>query len=353
MVNNTQVDTPFIYELPLERIAQRPVEPPEAAKMLVSLGGTSPQQLTFEQLPQVLRPGDLLVFNETRVTPARLRGVIEGKSAAAEFLLVGRCGDAQWRSLAKPLKKLEPGTAVICGGQLRVVVEERVGEKEVLLSISTLEVGGSLDELLDREGEMPIPPYIRRGKADHRDRLDYQSMFAKNPGSIAAPTASLHFSPKLMKALDARGVAHTGLTLHLGIASFLPVFFPENAGTLVPPASEHYVHSNLLLNRIEATRAQGGRVIAVGTSVVRALESMARYAAEEGGIRESSLFITPGFDFRALDGIITNFHQPGTTHLLLVEAYVGKEKLAELYDCALKNDFRFLSYGDGMILLPA
>jgi len=344
---------PFTYELPADRIAQRPVHPPEAAKMLVVEPGRPLSAALFSDLNDFLRPGDLLVFNQTRVAPARLRGSIEGSGAAVEFLLVSRSGEDCWICLAKPLKKLKPGVRVLCGESLIGIVKERAGEKEILVSFSAVDSRRSLLEVVEAAGEMPIPPYIRRGQADTQDRSDYQSIFAKVPGSIAAPTASLHFSEALISHLKERGVQTAGVLLHLGTASFLPIYAPEESTELRAPGVEWYQHSTDLLRQIAVTREQGGRVFAVGTSVVRALESMARTEAEDGQMLESALFIRPGFEFRLLDGIITNFHQPGTTHLLLVEAFVGAEQLSRMYKYALENDFRFLSYGDGMLLLPS
>ncbi len=342
---------PFTYDLPFDRIAQRPVHPPESAKLLAAQGGDLRAAL-FSDLPEILRAGDMLVFNHTRVFPARFRGSIGGSRADAELLLIKQSAPSQWRCLAKPLKKLQPGTEIVCAAGLIATVVERVGEKEIVIHFSSRNGDRQLVELMQEAGEMPIPPYIRKGRADDDDRHDYQSIFAENLGSIAAPTASLHFSQALVDALEARGVRRAALTLHLGTASFLPLFTPDQPQRLTPPGAERYFHSRALLEEIAALRAAGGRVFAVGTSVVRALESMVRNEAEEGSEHESALFITPGFEFRALDGIITNFHQPGTTHLLLVEAFLGRENLARAYRHALDHDFRFLSYGDGMILLP-
>lgn len=341
---------PFAYDLPPERIAQRPVHPPESARLMVVESDGAVRESIFSDLGQELRRGDLLVFNHTRVFPARFRGTVSGRQFQAELLLVARIGEAQWRCLAKPLKKLATGSEIDLGGGLRGVVDQRIGDKEICVTFSAQ--SGSVDALMQSIGQMPIPPYIRRGISDDEDRHDYQSIFAENVGSIAAPTASLHFSRALVDHLALEGIERAALTLHLGTASFLPLFSLDEPARITPPGAERYIHSTALLDTIAAVRARGGRVFAVGTSVVRALESMARCAAKDGAECESSLFITPGFEFLALDGMITNFHQPGTTHLLLVEAFVGRESLERAYRHALEREFRFLSYGDGMILLP-
>ena len=342
---------PFSYELPDERIAQRPVYPAESAKLLVSHSDNRVEDRSYSDLPQILNSKDLLVFNHTKVAPARIRGTLAG-GGTTEFLLLRKISEHTWSCLARPLRKLLPGVVVECGAGLRVTVVERVGEKELLVRLSSNSEAEKVDTLIDRIGEMPIPPYIRKGHADSQDRTDYQSIFAKYPGSVAAPTASLHFSEKLIEDLTQQGINHTGLVLHLGSASFLPVYDPERGEDLIPPGMEYYVHSNLLLERIAEVRQQGGRVIAVGTSVVRALETMIRNSANEGDLCESTLFIIPGFEFQAVDVLATNFHQPGTTHLLLVESFIDRNQLASIYNHALSQEYRFLSYGDGMILFP-
>ena len=342
---------PFSYELPVERIAQRPVYPAESAKLLVLHPDNQLEDRFYSDLPKILSSKDLLIFNLTQVAPARIRGVLPG-GGAAEFLLLRKKTNDTWHCLARPLRKLVPGVVVECGAGLRAAVLERVGEKELLVSLSSSSETEKVDVLIERIGEMPIPPYIRKGHADSQDRTDYQSIFAKYPGSVAAPTASLHFSVQLIQDLTQQGIAHAGLVLHLGSASFLPVYDPERGEDLIPPGLEYYVHSNALLEKIAAVREQGGRVVAVGTSVVRALETMIRCSANEGDLCESTLFITPGFEFKAIDVLATNFHQPGTTHLLLVESFIDRNQLASIYNHALSQQYRFLSYGDGMILFP-
>jgi S-adenosylmethionine:tRNA ribosyltransferase-isomerase len=353
VIKSNQLDLqPFSYQLPIERIAQRPVYPPESAKLLVSHSDNRIEDQNYSDLPSLLNSKDLLVFNHTQVMPARIRGTLAG-GGAAEFLLLKKIASDSWSCLARPLRKLVPGVVVECGEGLLVSVVERSGEKELLVKLSSSGQSEKIETLIDRVGEMPIPPYIRKGHADSQDRSDYQSIFAKHPGSVAAPTASLHFSQKLIDDMAQQGIEHAGIVLHLGSASFLPVYDPERSEELVPPGIEYYVHSNLLLERIAQVRQQGGRVVAVGTSVVRALETMIRNTSREGDLCESSLFITPGFEFKAVDILATNFHQPGTSHLLLVESFIDRNQLAAIYTHALSHDYRFLSYGDGMILFPS
>ena len=352
-IETVPLSVPFSYHLPFEKIAQRPIHPPEAAKLLVSSPAIPCAAATFRNLDNWLQKGDLLVFNQTKVDPVRLRGSLTGnRDAAVELLLTSRTPEGYWRCMAKPLRKLEQGTVIRIGEYLQATVQLRTGEKEIVVSFTSSSNDHTIAQLLDQVGEMPIPPYIRKGRADAQDRKDYQSVFAQHPGSVAAPTASLHFSQELVSRLDQQGIERQGVILHLGTASFLPIADPDVPGMLRPPGVEHYIHSNALLEKIAATRSNGGKVVAVGTSVVRALESMARYSAIEGALIQSDLFIRPGFEFLALDAIVTNFHQPGTSHLLLVEAFIGSSRLAYLYDYALNNEFRFLSYGDGMLLYP-
>lgn len=331
----------FTYDLPRDRIAQRPVYPYDAAKLLViERGGGAIYEKRFTDLPPLLGTGDLLVFNDTQVLPARLFGVLES-GAQVELLLLEERDPGQWICMGRPLKKFSPGSVISCEAAcgpaappLRAIVEERVGPTQVLVKFD------QPGEVLGL-GTMPIPPYIRDGRADEQDRQDYQTHFARVPGSIAAPTASLHFTPTLIKALENRGVMLRNLTLHVGPASFLPV-------TESPPPPERCQIPAGLIGELRERRAQGARIVAVGTTVARALESAASLAASESG--SADIFITPGYRFQLVDALITNFHQPGTTHLLMVEALLGREPLAAAYRYALAHEFRFLSYGDGMFI---
>jgi S-adenosylmethionine:tRNA ribosyltransferase-isomerase len=347
----------FCYELPEERIAQRPVVPYHEAKLLVLSGSEQAVHArTFIDLPELLRAGDLLIFNNSGVIPARHFGTFSrsgGKVEIVRLRLQAKDTTSEtWQCLGRPLKKCKVGTEITFSDDLQATVVERIDTDNILLRFTATQKL-RVDEAIAQAGVMPIPPYIRDGRGDAQDIVDYQPMFARTPGSIAAPTASLHFTPELLATLDARGVMREELTLHVGSASFLPLW-SENL-PFRAPGKENFVADPKLIARIIRTRNEGGRVIAVGTTVVRALESMALLHAE-GRLSapcelDTELFIKPGHRFQALDGLITNFHQPKTTHLLLVEALIGRTRLAEAYHYALEHDFRFLSYGDGMIFL--
>lgn len=347
---------PYIYNLPADRIAQRPVYPYDSAKMLVVNKDTAVMQETaFNQLANFLRPGDRLVFNNTAVIPARIFGQFASSAGRCELLLVEKTAPACWWCLGKPLKKFKPGLEINFSTSAVARVVEKNNER-VLLEFYDNRQNKLDDQSLYQLGCMPIPPYIRKGRSDKLDQQDYQTIFAASPGSIAAPTASLHFTNSLIESLKDYAIDFSWLTLHLGVASFLPLWQAGDVYdlTLQKPGSENLVFDATVLNEISKTKQQGGRVIAVGTSVVRSLETLARLDMPKltNNIQISTdLFIQPGFDFKVVDAIITNFHQPRTTHLLLVEAFLGKQLLAKSYDYALANNFRFLSYGDGMLLL--
>ena len=338
----------FTYDLPPARIAQRPVHPYDSARLLVAQRHKrSLHESHFSSLTDSLRPGDVLVFNDTRVIPARLFGRLPG-GGEVEVLLHRKLASDSWRCLGKPLKKLKPGTVIQFANGLLALAGSRLDQYEIELSFSSTHPDKTAAELLASQGIMPIPPYIRGGKADDLDIADYQTFFAAREGSVAAPTASLHFTPELMDRIRALGCEVRFLTLHVGSASFLAL--SENGeGGLVPPGSERFRPDMELVQKALAVRAAGGRVIPVGTTAVRALESMAGAAADTE-FAETELFITPGYPFKLVDAMFTNFHQSGTTHLLLVEAFLGREMLARAYEHALASDFRFLSYGDGMFL---
>ncbi len=346
----TEFPTPYTYELPKERIAQRPVHPPESARLMVVERSTGRiVDSTFASLGEFLPSGSRLVFNDTMVIPARLFGSLSPSGAQIEILLVRRisssdCGkEVVWSCLGRPLKRIRKAERIIFSDELSAVVEESA----VLESANIRFISHSekfVDEVLHAHGNMPIPPYIREGRGDEEDRKDYQTIFAERPGSVAAPTASLHFSKSLVEDLTRAGVTTSFLTLHVGTASFQPVLVN---GEVKPPAAESLTIPENTQTEVRDTRAGGGRVIGVGTTVTRALETMS-LGTTSG---ETELFIVPGYRFQNVDGIITNFHQPGTTHLLLVEAFLGKELLDKVYQHGLQNGYRFLSYGDGMILL--
>ena len=316
---------PYSYDLPKELIAQRPCYPPDHAKMLVvdRISGFISDH-TFADIGQFLRRGDRLVFNDTKVVPARLFGRLDSVGGAhVELLLVEKLTESRWSCIGRPLKKVRSVGRVSFSDTLIAEVVPTEGTPErVIVEFATTE-NTHISMAIAQHGTMPIPPYIRGGHGDEQDERDYQSIFAKYSGSIAAPTASLHFTPELI--------------------DFLPVV---DQGVITPPGREEFRIAPEALAEITSTRAEGGRVVAVGTTAVRALESSVN--TTEG---LTALFIQPGYRFNLVDIIVTNFHQPGTTHLLLVEALLGKDLLHKVYSHALGNHYRFLSYGDGMLVL--
>ena len=328
--------------------------PPEAAKLLVYHRSTGAiADATYAQITDYINPGDVFVFNNSKVIPARLFGKL--RESTVELLLVQRIRDGEWRCLGKPMKKFSPGTKIYFGAGLYGTITERTGPKEVHVSFEAEEGTFSLDEKIFEVGNMPIPPYIRGGKSDAQDKIDYQTIFAKHEGSIAAPTASLHFSPALKDKMLAAGALIEEVTLHVGAASFLPLWDETDDKPIERPGIELFKHDPSLLDRLYKKKQAGSRIIAVGTTVVRALESMTRLPTAETRstktLHETDLFITPGFTFHICDHLVTNYHQPRTTHLLLVEAYMGREGIEKSYEHALSHGYRFLSYGDGMIIL--
>ncbi len=347
---------PFSYELEEGRIAQRPVVPYHAAKLLVVDRKTARlREKTFESFPELVSERDLVVFNNTKVIPARLFGEIQRSGVKVEVFLLEEREDNRWLCLGRPLKRFKGGDVVEFGETLTATLLEKTEAGEALMEFSTS--SGSVLEKIHNIGLMPVPPYIRKGISDEQDRTDYQTSFAQVDGSIAAPTASLHFTPELMSKLQETKCEVTFLTLHVGASSIKQVIQPASDGNgtvVIPPSAEKYLFDSALMEKCQRTKQRGGRVFAVGTTVVRALESMAREAAKDHQIRtHTDLFITPGFEFKVVDCLVTNFHQPGTTHMLLVEAFLGSRGLIEdSYRYALSNGFRFLSYGDGMCVLP-
>lgn len=335
----------FDFHLPPELIAQRPASPRDVARLLV----VEPERLldrTVRALPELLRPGDLLVFNDTRVLPARLFG--RRGEARIEVTLHREIDARRWRAFARPARKCRPGDTLIFAPDFRASVLSRGGQGEVELAFEHDCV--ELSDALERYGIMPLPPYIRRPKTgDPRDREDYQTMFARQEGAVAAPTAALHFTPPLMEALAARGIGHAFLTLHVGAGTFLPV---KAAAT-----EDHVMHAERFkigagaADSINRTRARGGRVVAVGTTVLRALESVAdvtgRLAPSCGA---TELFITPGYRFRAVDLLMTNFHLPRSTLFVLVAAFAGLDGMRAAYRHAIAERYRFYSFGDACLL---
>jgi len=336
----------FDFDLPPERIALRPASPRDSARML-SIGTGVLEDRLVSDLPELLAPGDMLVFNDTRVIPAQL----EGRRGDAQIgaTLHKREGLRRWRAFIRNARRLREGDIVDFGDDVSATASARAADGSFALDFAGDE---PVELLLERVGRMPLPPYIAAKRdTDQRDRDDYQTMFAREKGAVAAPTAALHFTPQLMSALDARGIDYAMLTLHVGAGTFLPVKAENTA--------DHVMHSEWgridagTAGRINAVREAGRRVVAVGTTSLRLLESA---ADEDGAIRpfqgDTAIFITPGYRFRAIDGLLTNFHLPRSTLFMLVSALMGREKMQDAYRHAIENGYRFYSYGDASLLLP-
>ena len=337
----------FDFELPVERIALRPARPRDAARMLIVRESGPFEDRGVRDLPQMLRAGDVLVFNDTRVIPAQL----EGRRGEAKIgaTLHKRIDLRRWQAFVRNAKRLRPGDVAEFGGGVTAVAEERLADGSFVLFFEGQE---PVEVLLERAGRMPLPPYIAgKRDTDDQDRLDYQTMFAAEDGAVAAPTAALHFTPELIAALDAAGIGRETLTLHVGAGTFLPVKADDTA--------DHAMHSEWgrvdrdVADRLNAARKAGGRLIAVGTTSLRLLESA---TGDDGMIGEFSgdtdIFITPGYQFRAIDGLMTNFHLPKSTLVMLVSALMGRERMLSAYRYAIENEYRFYSYGDSSLLLP-
>ena len=336
----------FDFELPSERIALRPVSPRDAARMLVvEAAGLSDR--TVRDLPSLLRPGDCLVFNDTRVIPAQL----EGRRGEAKIgaTLHKREGLRSWRAFVRNAKRVHDGDVIDFGEGVFAAASDRGADGSWLLTFAGEE---PVETLFERAGTMPLPPYIASKRSvDVRDADDYQTMFAAEKGAVAAPTAALHFTPGLMTALSNNGVAHETLTLHVGAGTFLPV--------KVDDTDNHAMHAEwgridvATAARLNAVRAGGGRLIAVGTTSLRLIES----AADADGVihpfeGDTAIFITPGYRFKAIDGLMTNFHLPKSTLFMLVSALMGLERMQAAYAHAVASGYRFYSYGDSSLLLP-
>jgi S-adenosylmethionine:tRNA ribosyltransferase-isomerase len=354
----------FDFVLPEDRIALRPAAPRESARLLVVRPGAAPQfdDRTIRDLPQLLRPGDAVVVNDTKVIPAFLRGRRIGRGdrePAISANLIKRLDGARWRALVRPAKRLEAGDVVRFGGEGRVcfldqldaTVEDKGEGGEITLAFAFH--GAVLDQALAERGEVPLPPYIAgRRAADERDRDDYQTMFARQEGSVAAPTAGLHFTETIAQALAARDVAVHKLTLHVGAGTFLPVKADDTSGHRMQ--AEWGSVSAETAAALNAVRAAGGRIVAVGSTTLRLLETA---AAADGAIAafsgETALFITPGYRFRAADMMLTNFHLPRSTLFMLVSAFCGLETMQHAYAHAIAGGYRFYSYGDACLLSRA
>ena len=337
----------FDFDLPQEQIALRPARPRDSAKLLVAAGDAPLTDRVVRELPEILQPGDVLVFNDTRVIPAQL----EGRRGQAKIgvTLHKRVDLRRWQAFIRNAKRVREGDTLEFPGDVTAIAEQRHEDGSF-----TLAFGGDepVEVLLERAGTMPLPPYIasKRG-TDDADRSDYQTMFAREDGAVAAPTAALHFTPELIAALDQAGIARETLTLHVGAGTFLPVKADDT--------TDHKMHAEWgrieqhTADRLNAARAAGGRVIAVGTTSLRLLESA---AGEDDIIRpfagDTSIFITPGYRFRAVDGLMTNFHLPKSTLFMLVSALMGLDRMRDVYRHAIENGYRFYSYGDSSLLLP-
>jgi S-adenosylmethionine:tRNA ribosyltransferase-isomerase len=336
----------FDYDLPRDRIAGHPCEPRDAARLLVIPASGRVEDRRIADLPALLRPGDLLVFNDTKVIPARLIG--RRGEAVVEVTLYRDLGDGAWRAFAKGARRLRPGDRLAFTEDFAAVVDEKHPEGDVTLRFG-LEAAAFRDALA-YHGTMPLPPYIRRPRGgDPGDLKDYQTIFARAEGAVAAPTAGLHFTQALLDALAARGVRWTTLTLHVGPGTFLPVKAADPRdhrmhaewGVLSPEAAEN----------IAAARREGGRIVAVGTTSLRLLESAASDAGEVRPFTgETRLFILPGYRFRTIDMLLTNFHLPRSTLLMLVAALAGLDRIKSAYAHAIASGYRFFSYGDACLI---
>jgi S-adenosylmethionine:tRNA ribosyltransferase-isomerase len=353
----------FDFDLPEELIALRPVHPRDKARLLVVDPGAEPPfgDRMIADLPALLSPGDALVFNDTKVIPAALKGVRvrDGASAQVSITLIEQLDGHRWRALVRPAKRLEIGDHINFGEGSNVpglshfdaMVEARSAEGEVTLAFDV--VGAALHDAIEGKGAMPLPPYIAsRRPADDQDRSDYQTVFAKEEGAVAAPTAGLHFTDRLVRALDARGVSRQFVTLHVGPGTFLPVRSADTEGHKMH--GEHGEISAEVAADLNAVKVNGGAVVAVGTTSLRLLESA---AADDGTLApfssETRLFITPGYHFRFADRLLTNFHLPRSTLFMLVAAFSGLNVMKRAYAHAIETRYRFYSYGDACLLSPA
>ncbi len=330
----------FYYDLPKELIAQSPAENRSASRLLVYNRSTKViEDKVFSEIIDYLAPGDVLVRNDTRVIPARLFGKREATGGVMEFLLLKRIDDKKWECLAKPGRRAKPGLTFRVSDELGVTVIDTLEDGNKLIELN---YDGILEEILDRVGEMPLPPYITEKLAD-KDR--YQTVYAHESGSAAAPTAGLHFTDKLLQSISDKGVDIVDVLLHVGLGTFRPVS--------VDNVEEHHMHSEYYrctedaAARINKARANGGRIIAVGTTSCRTLESIAdEYGLVHAGSGMTDIFITPGYRFKAVDALITNFHLPESTLLMLISAFSSREEVLRIYEHAVKERYRFFSFGD-------
>lgn len=342
----------FDFDLPAANIALRPASPRDSARMLLVPGAGDLREYRVRDLPGLLRAGDVLVFNDTRVIPAQLEGrriAPGGAEARIGATLHKRLDLRRWQAFVKNGKRVHEGDRLEFPADVSATAEARWPDGSWTLAFHGDE---PVEVLLERAGRMPLPPYIAAKRpTDEADKRDYQTMFAQKDGAVAAPTAALHFTPDLIAALDNAGVGREFLTLHVGAGTFLPVKAEDTA--------DHAMHSEWgsispeAADRLNAARAAGGRIIAVGTTSLRLLESA---AGEDGVIRpfagDTAIFITPGYRFKAIDGLMTNFHLPKSTLFMLVSALMGLDRMRDAYSHAIENGYRFYSYGDSSLLLP-
>ena len=335
----------FDYDLPQELIAQDPLEDRSSSRLMVLDKTTGEvEHKVFKDIVEYLQPGDCLVINNTKVIPARLYGNREGKTGKIEILLLKRRENDVWETLVKPGKKCKIGTKLVFGdglltGEIIDIVEE--GNRLIQFHYE-----GIFEEILDQLGQMPLPPYITH---QLQDKNRYQTVYAKYDGSAAAPTAGLHFTPELLQTIREKGVHIAEVTLHVGLGTFRPV--------KVENVSEHHMHSEFCMisketaELLNKTRERGGRIICVGTTSCRTLES---FAHEDGTFEEKSgwtdIFIYPGYRFKAMDALVTNFHLPESTLVMLVSAFAGREHILNAYNTAVKERYRFFSFGDAMLI---
>jgi len=353
----------FDYHLPEELIALRPASPRDEARLLVvDPGASSPlADRTILDLPNLLQRGDALVFNDTKVIPAELHGVRtrDGISAHISVTLIERLDDRRWHALARPAKRLKDGDRIVFGegsnacllGALEAAVEARGTDGEVTLAFDLS--GPALDDAIHAQGVMPLPPYIASRRApDERDRTDYQTLFAREEGAVAAPTAGLHFTDRLMQSLEVRVISRHFVTLHVGPGTFLPIRSEDTAGHVMHP--ETGTIGDETAAALNEVKARGGAIVAVGTTSLRLLESAVDKTGKLAPFTGATdLFITPGYRFRFVDRLLTNFHLPRSTLFMLVAAFSGLDTMKHAYAHAVAGRYRFYSYGDACLLSPA
>ncbi|ACK68279.1 S-adenosylmethionine/tRNA-ribosyltransferase-isomerase [Rippkaea orientalis PCC 8801] len=361
-MNDDHLLASYDYHLPAELIAQSPVTPRDSSRLLVLNSLTTQVHSVFRELPQWLRSGDLLVLNNTRVIPARLYGQ-KTTGAPVEILLLEEKAPLSWLALVKPGKRFKRGSQIWFPHSPDETTESSVYLKATVIDVDP-ETGGRLLQFeadsveafwsaIEELGKIPLPPYVTSSEAQPGQ---YQTVYAQKPGAVAAPTAGLHFTPDLLQRLQAQGIQQSYITLHVGVGTFRPVE--------VGDITQHQMHSEWLevpsstVEAIAETKARGGRVIAVGTTVVRSLEGVAQIAKAEGksGLipfrGRTDLFIYPGYSWQVVEGMITNFHLPRSSLLMLVSALIGRERLMSVYQTAIDEKYRFYSFGDGMLILP-